>query len=266
MLIFYVNNNLLKCFKIVGFNYGGAAGFTVAAKNYRVASEKAIFAMPEVKIGFFNDNGSSYFLSRLPKNVGFYISLAAAKIYGYDMVKVGLADFYVESSRLSDLENELSMSKSKDDVEKTLKKFSSDPPKETELDSILPIIDKCFDGDTVEEIFDNLHLDGSEWAMQTVKTMNKMSPTSLKVCHKSITLGKKLSLDECLKMEYRLALHFQILKSDVREGARALLIEKDNRPKWNPATLHEVKSEYVDRFFDPLCDGAELTFEDDKNN
>lgn len=243
-----------------GITFGGAAGFGIAPRNYRVVTEKTLFAMPETAIAFFNDNGGSYFLSRLNRNVGFYISLASARIQGGDVKKIGLADFYVESDKLDDLEGSLTECKNQQEIEKVLNKFSTEPPKETEFDQILFKIDKCFDGDSVEEIIDNLHLDGSDWAMETVKVLNKYSPTSLKVCHRELKLGKKMTLHECLKTEYRMAIH-HVAGSDIYEGVRALLIDKDNKPKFNPPTLHEVTEEHVERFFKPLPDGDELTFE-----
>lgn len=244
-----------------GITFGGAAAYGIAPKKFRVVTEKTLFSMPETAIAFFNDNGASYFLSRLKRNVGFYISLASVKINGCDMKKIGLADFYVESERLEDLEKSLVDCKNEQEIEKVLNKFSSETPKETEFDKIQFKIDKCFDGDSVEEIIDNLHFDGSDWAMKTVNILNKYSPTSLKVCHRELKLGKKLPLRECLKMEYRMALH-HVAGSDIYEGVRALLIDKDNKPKFDPKTLHEVTDEHVERFFKPLPDGDELTFEE----
>mgnify|MGYP003507189969 CR=1 FL=1 len=151
-----------------GITFGGSAGFGIAPKNYRVVTEKTSFAMPETTIGFFNDNGASYFLSRLKRNVSFYISLASARVNGGDIKKVGLADYFVLNEQLDELEKSLIECKNRDDIEKTLKKFSSEP-ETSEIDKVLNEIDKCFDGDSVEEIIDNLHLDGSDWAMKTVK-------------------------------------------------------------------------------------------------
>ncbi|XP_070504201.1 3-hydroxyisobutyryl-CoA hydrolase, mitochondrial-like [Chironomus tepperi] len=245
-----------------GVCYGSASILTVAAKKYRVATEKTDFAMPEAKIGGVTDNGSSYFLSRVPRNIGYYIALASPRIKGYDMIKIGLADYYIESERLPELEDELVKSKNTDDIERTLKKFTSEPPKHTELDTLIKEIDKCFDGDTVEEIIDNLNLNGSDWAMEILRSMNKNSPTSLKLCHKGQTLGKSMSLDDCLKMEYRVAVHHFTGIGDFSEGVRALLIDRDNNPQWKFKALHEVTDEYMDQFFKPLDDQRELVFKD----
>ena len=181
--------------------------FSIAGK-YKIATERTVYAMPETVIGFFNDAGASYFLSRLRYDIGIYIGMTAERLKGFDVKKVGLASHYVESKRLEDLEKALLECKTDEEIGKAIAKHSSVPTStETELDLVLNSIDKCFDGETVEEIMENLHLDGSEWAMNTIRTLNKLSPTSLKVTHRCMTLGKKMSLEDCLKMEFRVGQH-----------------------------------------------------------
>lgn len=243
-----------------GLTMGGASVYSIAGK-YKIATENTQFAMPETAIGFFNDAGSSYFLSRLKFNVGLYIGLTGARLEAYDVKKVGLASHFVNSSRLEDLEKQLAICKSHQEIENVLKKFSSEPSTtETELDLIKPRIDQCFDGDTVEEIYGNLHLDGSDWAMKTIRTLNKKSPTSLKVSLRTNKLGKKMSLRDCLQMEYQVGVnHFE--NSDLNEGVRAVLIDKDFKPNWKPKTIQDVTEENIARFFKQLPDGDKLTFE-----
>lgn len=243
-----------------GINFGAASNLTVASKNYRIATETTDFAMPEAKIGFINDNGSSYFLSRLPRNIGFYISFAAPRIKGYDVKKIGLADYYTKNAKLPELEEELIKTHTRQDIEEVLNKYSSSPSQNTELEQIIPKIDKCFDGDCVEEIIENLHLDGSDWAMKTVQSISSNSPTSLKLCHKELTLGKSLSLEECLKMEYRLAARHFSEESDFYIGVKSLLIDRDNNPQWRFKSLKEVKTDYIDDYFKPLPAKQELVF------
>lgn len=261
-----LNYNLVASFKkpyiaiMNGITMGGASPFSIAGR-YRVATEKTLYAMPETAIGFFNDAGASYFLSRLKFNIGIYMGMTGSKLKGFDVMKVGLATHFVESSRTEDLEKALLACKTEDEIVATLAKYSSVPSStETALDQITQQIDKCFDGETVEEIFENLHLDGSDWAMDTIRTLNKMSPTSLKVTHKSMTTGRKQSLHECLKMEFRLAIN-HCIKSDLKEGVRALLIDKDMKPQWDPPSLQKVSDDHVDKFFKALPDGDEVTFE-----
>lgn len=217
--------------------------------------------MPETAIGFFNDAGASFFLSRLRFNVGLFMGMTGTRLSSYDVKKVGLATHFIESRRLEDLDKALLTCTSDDEIGKAIAKLSSVPAStETELDSATPRIDKCFDGDTVEEIYENLHLDGSDWAMDTIRTLNKMSPTSLKVTHRSITKGSKLTMRECLQTEFRIAVN-NAASCDFKEGVRALLVDKDLKPKWNPKTLQDVTNDHVEKFFKPLPDGAELTFD-----
>jgi 3-hydroxyisobutyryl-CoA hydrolase len=247
---------------IDGICMGGACFYSMTAK-YRIATERTIFAMPETEIGFFTNAGASFVLPRLKYNLGFYIALAGARLYGYDTKKFGLASHFVESKRMEELVRALAGCKGDAEVAKTIAKFSSVPNDlHSDLDGVLPTVDKCFDGDSVEEIVDNLHLDGSEWAMQTVRSLNKMSPTSLKICHRLLTMGKELSLRECLKLEHLLTNNItERYSGDFREGVRALIIEKDLKPKWNPKTLHEVKSEDLDGIFADLDEKLVLRFE-----
>lgn len=234
---------------IDGLTMGGAANYTIPGK-YRVVTEKAAFAMPETAIGYFNDAMASYFLSRLDNNLGFYLGMTGTQIKGYDLKKVKLATHVVESSKIIDLEKKLVFCKSHEDVENVLNAFST-AAIVTDLDEIIPKINKCFAGDTVEDIYENLRMDGSSWANKTIKILDRMSPTSLKVTHRSITLGKQLSMHQCLEMEVRLVGH-HVLNSDLKEGVRALLIDKDLKPKWSPKTLAEVTDSDVERFFKPL--------------
>jgi 3-hydroxyisobutyryl-CoA hydrolase len=238
---------------------GGASPFSVACK-YSVATGRTIYAMPETAIGFFNDAGASYFLSRLPMNIGLYIGLTGARVKGYDMKNAGLATHFVESSKLPHLEKDLINCKNDESIVQILNDYDS---KEEVNDSMsismnIERIDKTFDGQTVEEIYDNLHLEGSDFSMATIRILNSMSPTSLKVTHQSIMNGKHLSLHDCLRTEYRLAYNFNTKECDFKEGTRAVLIDKDNKPKWHPSNIKDVKN--IEKFFEPLPNQEELTF------
>lgn len=186
------------------------------------------------------------------------MGMTGARINGYDMKKIGLATHFVESKRLEELEVALLNCGPEEDIGEVISRFSS-APIATELDSLLPRINKCFDGDSVEEIYKNLHLDGSDWAMDTIKVLNQKSPTALKLTHRNIKLGKNSTLHDCLRREYRVGIH-HCIDSDLKEGVRAILIDKDFKPKWNPETIQQVTEEHVARFFQPLPDGDELSF------
>jgi 3-hydroxyisobutyryl-CoA hydrolase len=248
-----------------GLAMGGAAIYLMPAK-YRVATERTSFSMPETAIGYFNDAGASYFLPRLPKSFGVYMGMTGVRVNGFDMKKIGLASHFIESTKLDELEKALISCATHQQVEQTLNHFESNPENsESELDLILPRIEKCFGASTVEEIYKNLKQDESDWAKQTLKILNKMSPTSLKVTHRSINSGKTLTLRECMKMEICLVVQ-HLIDSDFKEGCRAALVDKDFKPSWNPQTLSEVTDRRVERFFKPLPDGDELTFEPELKN
>lgn len=260
---FHLLSNYKKPFVALmdGVTFGGACVFSMCGK-FRVATERTVVSMPETSVGFFGASGASYYLSRLRHNVGIYLALTGARLRGIDLKKVGLATHFVESAKLKSLEKELMRVNKSDDVGKTIASYTIIPMTfETEFDNLVPKIQECFDGGSVEEIYENLRKDGSKWARDTIKTLDLKSPTSLKVCHRQLYLGKMLTLNNCLKMEFRIAVQ-HVIDSDLREGCRAILFEKDENPKWNPPTLAEVTKEHVERFFQPVPDNDELEFED----
>lgn len=219
--------------------------------------------MPETQIGLFPDVGGGYFLPRMSGNLGTYLGLTGFRLKGIDVQKAGVATHYVESARLEELENDLIRCKSTNEIDQLLKQFAPKVDSEFVLKPHLKQIEKAFGGDTIEEIVKNLHSDGSEWAMGTLKLLNKMSPASLKITLRQLQLGKTMTLRECLQMEFRLATHCCI-DSDFKEGVRALLIDKDQSPKWKHEKIEDVTQTYVNNFFAPLPDKDELSFEQAK--
>ena len=247
---------------IDGLAMGGAAVYCTPGR-YQVVTERTSFSMPETAIGYFNDAGASFFLSRLAGNFGVFMGMTGYQVKGYDMIKVGLASHYVESSKLDELETELGKCITDDEVNQVLDRYASIPTTtDSGLDPVMPFIEECFAPSTVEEIFEKLRQNGSEWSINTLKILNRMSPTSLKVTHRCINLGRNLSMRECQKMEIRVVMRFGD-NADFKEGVRAVLIDKDNKPNWNQKTLKEVSDDYVSKFFEPLNDQLEqlLNFE-----
>jgi 3-hydroxyisobutyryl-CoA hydrolase len=245
---------------IDGITFGGGCVFSMCGK-FRIATERSIVSMPETSVGFFGASGSSYFLSRLRNNVGIYLAMTGFRLRGFDLKKVGLATHFVESKKIKVLERELEHISDSNDVGKTIAGWSTIPMTfESEFDRTLHKIETCFDGGSVEEIYDNLKKDNSKWANETIKLLNLKSPTSLKVVHRLLYLGKMLTLQECLKMEFRIAVQ-HVIESDMKEGCRAMLIDKDENPKWNPKTIQEVTNDQVERFFQPVPENDELEFE-----
>lgn len=163
--------------------------------------------MPETQIGLFPDVGGSYFLPRLPGAMGLYLALTGQRLKGTDVLRVGVATHYCDSKDLNQIEEELLTCKTREDINEVLNKFSSKDIPEFSLDPVLHKINKCFSQNTVEEIITKLQNDQSKWAEDTLALLKNMSPTSLKVTLKQLQLGKNMSLNECLIMEYRLAVN-----------------------------------------------------------
>jgi 3-hydroxyisobutyryl-CoA hydrolase len=232
-----------------GFTMGGGVGISVHGK-YRVATEKTMFAMPETAIGFIADVGGSYFLPRLRDNLGLYLALTGNRLKGQDVKKTGLATHFVSMQNLPKLEQEFYNAQDLNPkmVDNILNKFNE--VSHSELYDTTKI-KQIFESDSVENIIERLEKENSEWSKQQLKILSKMSPTSLKVSIKQLELGAKKKLNECLEMEYQLCLRFYA-KNDFSEGVRALLVDKDNKPKWTPDSLDQVTQQDVDWYFNPL--------------
>ncbi|XP_076651092.1 3-hydroxyisobutyryl-CoA hydrolase [Halictus rubicundus] len=261
----YCLNHLIGTYKIPyvalinGITMGGGAGLSVHGK-YRVATEKTLFAMPETAIGLFPDVGGSYFLSRLNGKLGLYLGLTGERLKGVDVLLAGIATHFVASESLAELKQDLLTTESPD-VTTILNKYHlKDLDKPFALAPYMNQIDKCFSASSVEEIIKRLEEEKSEWTEKTVQTLLKMSPTSLKVTLKAIQKGSTLNLADCLKMEYRLVCNYGLCKTkDFSEGVRAVLLDRDQNPKWNPKTLNEVSDTYVNQQFANLPEEKELS-------
>lgn len=259
----YNVNNVIGHYKIPyiafmnGITMGGGMGVSVNGK-YRVATEKTVIAMPETKIGLFPDVGGSFFLPRLQANLGLYLGLTGDRLKGSDAVKAGLATHYVPSERLYELERLLARCANEAEICNLLNKFNESNDAFS-LSPHIQHINYCFAAGSIEEIFQRLTSVNNEWSNKTIKTLNDMCPGSLKVTLRALQRGAQLDLSQCLQMEYRIACRCTEYH-DFPEGVRALLIDKDNKPKWNPKTLAEVTDEYVESFFKKLPEDKELKF------
>jgi enoyl-CoA hydratase len=239
---------------IDGICMGGGMGLSVNGP-IRVVTERAMMAMPETGIGLFPDVGGSHFLSRCPGQLGAYLALTGARIKAADILYAGLATHYVSSAKLPALQTALES----EAADAALKRFAESAG-EAPLAAERARIDKCFAGATVEAILDALTGEGSEWAQKTRATLLTKSPTSMKISLREVREGAKLSFEDCMRMEFRLV-QGCMRNHDFFEGIRALLVDKDNAPKWKPATLAEVTPAMVDSYFAPVPAG-ELNFTD----
>lgn len=209
----YSTNNLIGKFKqpyialIDGITMGGGVGLSIHGR-YRVATERTLFAMPETLIALFPDVGASYFLPKLQDKLGHFLALTGHRLKGEDVYKSGIATHFVESKDIACLEQDLLTTACNDkDVQDILKKYHKENSKKLSLTPHLGLIKECFSAETMEDIICRLMKNDSEFAQETVKTLLKMSPTSLKVTKHLLdcTEKNKLNLEECLKLEYGLA-------------------------------------------------------------
>jgi enoyl-CoA hydratase len=252
---------------IDGITMGGGAGVSVNGAC-RIATEKTLLAMPETGIGLFPDVGATRFLNLCPGHVGRYLGLTGARLGPADALYCGFATHFVPRERVPELIPGLAGIAWRDgderaQVEEVLASFHRDPG-EPPLAARRAAIDRCFAFDTVEEILDALasEAQGSgpngEWAAQTRALLLTKSPTSLKVTLRQLIVGRLYDLEQALILEYRLTQHF-MAAHDFYEGVRAVVVDKDQNPRWQPAKLAEVSDAMVEGYFAPLGE-RELTF------
>ena len=231
---------------INGIVMGGGVGVSIHGR-YRVGGEGMVFAMPEVGIGFFPDVGGTYLLSRMPKNFGVYCGMTGARLKLGDAYYSGVISHPVVGANIHNLQEELEKS---DDVEVTLNKFRIDPGA-GELSSKYGVIEKTFGSSSVSEIISALNdvdQEHQEWAEKTLATLERNSPTSIEIAFEQLKRGSSLDFNDCMKLEFRIV--SQMLRgTEFFEGIRALLIDKDNNPKWRKFNNDVEKKETIEQYF-----------------
>jgi enoyl-CoA hydratase len=243
---------------IDGIVMGGGVGIS-AHGSHRVVTERTVFAMPETGIGLFPDVGATWLLSRCPGEAGIYLGLTGARIRAADLISLGLAEAMVPSDRLDAVEAALSEVRTRAEIDALLRVHAADPGA-PELGPHRATIDRCFAEPTVERILEALDAEGTEWARATAATLRTKSPTSLKVALKQLRLGRALpDFEAAMRLEFRLVQHF-MGGGDFFEGVRAVVIDKDQRPRWSPDRLEAVSEAAVAAYFAPL--ERELEFPD----
>jgi enoyl-CoA hydratase len=227
---------------IHGICMGGGAGISVHGRH-RLADESLSFAMPETGIGFIPDVGASYFLSRMPDEMGMYLGLTGLSIGLADALDTGLMTHAVAREDFDSVIDALA----------TGREFAPFVRKRErgQLSVHRGRIATLFAAGSVEAILERLDRDGSEFAQATAQTIRTRSPSSLKLVFRQLRSARLLSLRACLAMEFRLA--NRVLRShDFREGVRAALLDKDRNPQWEPASLAGVGD--LESFFAPIRD------------
>lgn len=234
-----------------GIDMGGGVGLSLNA-SHCVVSERFLFAMPEVGIGFFPDVGATFFLPRLPRGMGAYFALTGLRASAGDAVGLGMAAAFVPSLSFAAL---LAALESGEPVETAIGRFSAPPPP-SPLMADAEAIEACFslaDRDAILDALGRAEREGRAFAGPALKAMGEKSPTSQAIALRQMALGASLDFDEALRTEFRIV--SRVCRGrDFYEGVRAVLVDKDNRPRWAPAP----STADVDAYFAPLAD--ELAF------
>ena len=241
---------------VEGIVMGGGAGLSLHG-SYVVAGENFTFAMPEAGIGFFPDVGATFFLPRLPSHAGVYLALTCARMTCGDALAFGVACAHVPSARHAQLAQRLIDG---EDI-KTAIAAESAPPPASPLAAQSDLIERCFSAATVSSILANLDEAaeaGSDFARSTAQAIRAKSPSSLAIALRQMQIGGKLDIGEALRTEFRIVSRLAA-GPDFYEGVRALIIDKDNRPRWTPASIEGIEPAMIDSYFAPLAEG-ELDF------
>ena len=227
-----------------GITMGGGVGIAYHSK-YRIASENTICSLPETALGFFPDVGATFFLPRLPGYVGMYLGLTGAQLRGSEVVTAGLASHFIPGQDLEMFEYKLSSVCKCEEVNSLVNQYGSLGEHSNKFGENIKKINDVFSCSSVEKMLDVLSESDDEWSQKTKARILKMSPTALKVTHRALSLGGKITLQECLRMESQLCLNFA-KKRDLFVGLKGVLVDKvSTRLDWDPATLDDVSEELV---------------------
>ena len=244
---------------IDGIVMGGGAGISVHG-SHRVAGDRFAFAMPEVGIGFFPDIGATWFLTRMPGELGAYCALTGERLTAADGVGTGIATHRVASSRFPELVEALCGNVSVDAILAAFAQPTGEGPVVVQRTAI----DRMFDKDRVEDVLADLDQvaaergeSDAEFARVAAALMRTKSPTSLKLTLRQLQLGKSCDFDQCMRTEYRIVSRV-VRGHDLYEGIRAVIIDKDQTPGWQPAALEAVSDVEVERHFAPIADEPQL--------
>jgi len=238
-----------------GVVMGGGMGIAQGGPDtgLRIVTDRTKMAMPEVNIGLFPDVGGSHFLSHAPGQLGNYLGLTGLTIGAADALHVGLADVFVPGAQLKAL-NALIEATPGAQLADAIRAFGAgfaDQAGESELQAQRAAIDAHFGAASVAAIMESLGRDENPFAQKALKAMRQRSPLMMCVTREMLVRGASMSVADCLRME-RSLVRRNFEHGEVLEGVRALVIDKDNAPQWNPASLDDVTPEMVEGFFAPV--------------
>jgi len=237
-----------------GITMGGGVGISQPAE-FRVATENTRYAMPETGIGLFPDVGGGWYLARLPGRIGEFLALTGARLDGAECLWAGLCTHYLPAEDLAEAKRRIAAG---DDIGSVLGDLSEEPP-EARIAGNVDLIERHFASDRLEDIIASLEADGGEWAAKELATLRSKSPQACKVALRQLAESRKLTdFADNMAMEYRIGSR-TLLLPDFAEGVRAVIVDKDQSPAWNPPTPEGVSDELIDSIFAPLPQGEEWT-------
>ncbi len=224
--------------------------------DLRVVTERSRLAMPEVAIGYFPDVGGSYFLPRIAGELGIYLGVSGVQIRAADALYCGLADWYLESARLAELDQRLDTlvwhETPLKDLQGLLAKLAVQHLPDAPLQVLRPAIDHFFALPDVPSIIEQLRevtvAESHEWAKATADLLDSRSPLAMAVTLEMLRRGRHLNIEGCFALELHLDRQW-FERGDLIEGVRALLIDKDKNPRWNPPTVQALDAQHVASFF-----------------
>jgi enoyl-CoA hydratase len=232
-----------------GITMGGGVGISQPAK-FRVATQNTRLAMPETGIGLFPDVGGGWYLSRLEGRVGQFLALTGARLDGAECLALGLATHYIAAEELAEAKARIAT----EDVERIdgiLGTLAASPPEARIIGNLFEI-NRHFASDRFEDVIVSLEDDDSSWAVRELATLRTKSPQTCKVALRQLAEGAKLdNFADNMRMEYRIGSRV-LIRPDFAEGVRAVIVDKDNAPKWDPAAPEGVTDELIDEIFAPL--------------
>ncbi|NOL48945.1 enoyl-CoA hydratase/isomerase family protein [Pelistega europaea] len=251
-----------------GIVMGGGMGLMMGA-SHRVVTETTRMAMPEISIGLFPDVGGSWLLNRLPGKTGKFLAATGAQVGAKDALFLGMADYYIDRASwetvLVQLQQQAWSAPSQRTVNDELihqvlvdhvgTSLTSTGPVETHYAQI-NALSRHTDKVKQYEVYAKLANHEDEWLARAAKTMLKGAPISFALAMDLLDKTKHLSLADIFRLEFNAAVHSACL-GQFQEGIRALLIDKDKNPQWNPSSVADVSREQLDYFYeDPMPEGV----------
>ena len=255
MAIYQFPKPIIAC--LDGIVMGGGVGLTYGA-SHRIVTERTKWSMPEMNIGFFPDVGAGYFLNKAPGYLGRYLALTASVIQAADVLHINGADYYMESDQLGRFIEKVEGTnwhdgEANEKIKQLIDDFQAKPAQGSELAARQDVIDQTFKYETLEEIYQSLGREGSDFSLKTREVLLTKSPFSLKIALKQLIDSQRKTMQECFATDLLLAKNF-LNHNDFYEGVRSVLIDRDHSPKYEFRHLSDVTDEIVTRFFsDSRC-------------